>query len=208
MWHSEMYGYVFAAATVGVTHRVRRDVMLYPGRGPKPLAARCEPASGHTARPADRYEPFLGRAPPILHYGADYTLGRPAFEPGEKARDHPRSPPRSTSTPRRDDAKSPETGRGQASKIYFNKMNHVNLALGDCPDFLFGAFTPPADRWAAVSKAAAAAAPLPSPPGSPAHASHGSPSAPQRDALCIEHLAMLDGALCRTYEARHNIWIR
>ena len=35
MWHSEMYGYVFAAATVGVTHRVRRDVMLYPGRGPK-----------------------------------------------------------------------------------------------------------------------------------------------------------------------------
>mmetsp|Transcript_6357 Transcript_6357/g.20254 ORF Transcript_6357/g.20254 Transcript_6357/m.20254 type:complete len:366 (-) Transcript_6357:813-1910(-) len=129
MWHSEMYGYVFAAATVGVTHRVRRDVMLYPG-----------------------YEPFLGRAPPILHYGADYTLGRPAFEPGEKA-----------------------------SKIYFNKMNHVNLALGDCPDFLFGAFTPPADRWAAVSK---------------------------RDALCIEHLAMLDGALCRTYEARHNIWIR
>ena len=93
-------------------------------------------------------------------------------------------------------------------KIYFNKMNHVNLALGDCPDFLFGAFTSPADKWAAVSKAAAAAAPLPSPPGSPAHASHGSPSAPQRDALCIEHLAMLDGALCRTYEARHNIWIR
>ncbi len=30
-WHSEMYGYVFAAAIVGVTHRVRRDVMLYPG---------------------------------------------------------------------------------------------------------------------------------------------------------------------------------
>mmetsp|Transcript_51151 Transcript_51151/g.167196 ORF Transcript_51151/g.167196 Transcript_51151/m.167196 type:complete len:479 (-) Transcript_51151:153-1589(-) len=56
MWHSEMYGYVFAAATVGVTHRVRRDVMLYPG-----------------------YEPFLGRAPPILHYGADYTLGRAYF---------------------------------------------------------------------------------------------------------------------------------
>ena len=70
-------------------------------------------------------------------------------------------------------------------------MNHVNLALGDCPDFLFGAFTPPADRWAAVSKAAAAAAPLPSPPGSPAHASHGSPSAPQRDALCIEPVTRL-----------------
>ena len=30
-WHTEMYGYVFAAAKVGVTHRIRRDVMLYPG---------------------------------------------------------------------------------------------------------------------------------------------------------------------------------
>ena len=30
-WHSEMYGYVFGAAIVGVTHHVRRDVMLYPG---------------------------------------------------------------------------------------------------------------------------------------------------------------------------------
>ena len=44
-----MYGYVFAAATVGVTHRVRRDVMLYPG-----------------------YQPWLGVGPAILHYGADY----------------------------------------------------------------------------------------------------------------------------------------
>ena len=50
MWHSEMYGYVFAAALVGVTHRVRRDVMLYPG-----------------------YQPFLGAPPAILHYGSDYT---------------------------------------------------------------------------------------------------------------------------------------
>ena len=31
MWHSEMYGYVFAAALVGVTHHVRQDVMMYPG---------------------------------------------------------------------------------------------------------------------------------------------------------------------------------
>lgn len=30
-WHSEMYGYLFAAAVVGVTHHTRRDVMLYPG---------------------------------------------------------------------------------------------------------------------------------------------------------------------------------
>ena len=50
-WHSEMYGYVFAAAEVGVTHHVRRDVMLYPG-----------------------YQPFLGRGPNILHYGSDYTV--------------------------------------------------------------------------------------------------------------------------------------
>ena len=47
MWHSEMYGYVFGAALVGVTHRIRRDVMLYPG-----------------------YAPFCGRAPMIMHYGA------------------------------------------------------------------------------------------------------------------------------------------
>ena len=51
MWHSEMYGYVFAAAEVGVTHRVRRDVMLYPG-----------------------YEPYMGKGPAIMHYGSDYTV--------------------------------------------------------------------------------------------------------------------------------------
>ena len=51
MWHSEMYGYVFAAAEVGVTHKVRRDVMLYPG-----------------------YQPFMGRGPRVLHYGSDYTV--------------------------------------------------------------------------------------------------------------------------------------
>ena len=60
MWHSEMYGYVFAAAEVGVAHKVRRDVMLYPG-----------------------YQPFMGRAPMVLHYGSDYTVdgARPTFEP-------------------------------------------------------------------------------------------------------------------------------
>ena len=41
-WHTEMYGYVFAAAQVGVTHRIRRDVMLYPG-----------------------YSPYLGRPPMV-----------------------------------------------------------------------------------------------------------------------------------------------
>ena len=51
MWHSEMYGYVFAAAEVGVTHRISRSVMLYPG-----------------------YVPYMGRGPNILHYGSDYKM--------------------------------------------------------------------------------------------------------------------------------------
>ena len=55
-WHGEMYGYVLAAAEVGVTHSIRRDVMLYPG-----------------------YEPYLGRAPTIMHYGSDFHLGRAYF---------------------------------------------------------------------------------------------------------------------------------
>ena len=40
MWHSEMYGYVFAAAQVGVTHKVRHD------------ASRCSPPPHtHTTTP-------------------------------------------------------------------------------------------------------------------------------------------------------------
>ena len=35
MWHSEMYGYVFAAAQVGVTHKVRRRRAAL-GSGPEP----------------------------------------------------------------------------------------------------------------------------------------------------------------------------
>ena len=50
-------------------HRIRRDIMLYPG-----------------------YEPHLGRPPSIMHYGADYTLGR----------------------------------------AYFNKMNYQQLRLEEC----------------------------------------------------------------------------
>ena len=37
MWHSEMYGYVFAAAQVGVTHKVRHDVSRCPSPHPPPL---------------------------------------------------------------------------------------------------------------------------------------------------------------------------
>mmetsp|Transcript_2166 Transcript_2166/g.3590 ORF Transcript_2166/g.3590 Transcript_2166/m.3590 type:complete len:606 (+) Transcript_2166:33-1850(+) len=106
-WHSEMYGYVFAAAEVGVTHRVRRDVMLYPG-----------------------YQPWFGRSPSILHYGSDYTV----------------------------------------SEVYFNKMSHTDLKIETCPTFLFGAFT-----------------------------EFDAHNISKRDALCIEHLAIMDAALCRHY---------
>lgn len=50
------YGYIFGAAEVGVTHRIRRDVMLYPG-----------------------YDPYLGRPPTIMHYGSDFKLGNAYF---------------------------------------------------------------------------------------------------------------------------------
>ena len=50
-WHSEMYGYVFAAAIVGVTHRVRRDVMLYPGCAFGYHPAIIRPFSGDKLRP-------------------------------------------------------------------------------------------------------------------------------------------------------------
>ena len=51
MWQAEMYGYIFGAARVGVSHVVRRDTMLYPG-----------------------YPLFIGIPPSILHYGSDYEL--------------------------------------------------------------------------------------------------------------------------------------
>eukprot|EP00900_Chrysochromulina_parva_P004229 jgi/Chrpa1/13807/Chrysochromulina_OHIO_Genome00021896-RA len=117
MWHSEMYGYVFAAAEVGVTHHVRRDVMLYPG-----------------------YQPWLGRGPNILHYGSDYTV------------------------------KHVPPGNGIGHEVYFNKMTHTQLRLENCPGFLMGAFE--VSDWAGVSK---------------------------RDALCIEHLAVIDAAFCHFY---------
>lgn len=59
-WHSEMYGYVFAAAEEGMRHVVVRDLMLYPG-----------------------YVPYLNRPPTLLHYGADYKVARVPAAPGE-----------------------------------------------------------------------------------------------------------------------------
>ena len=78
MWHSEMYGYVFAAAEVGVTHRVR-----VCRRGSNPTLASggfCILGSCRLicytyvvlVRQRDvmlypGYEPFMGRGPAILH---------------------------------------------------------------------------------------------------------------------------------------------
>ena len=115
-WHSEMYGYVFAAAEVGVTHHVRRDVMLYPG-----------------------YQPWLGRGPNILHYGSDYTVKHDGHE------------------------------------VYFNKMTHTQLRLEQCPGKLMGAVDVTDDAWATVNK---------------------------RDALCLEHLAVIDASFCHFYKSR------
>jgi hypothetical protein len=59
-------------------------------------------------------------------------------------------------------------------EVYFNKMSHTELAIEDCPGFLFGAFG--VANWHTVTK---------------------------RDALAIQHLALLDGGLCRYY-AQHG----
>jgi hypothetical protein len=55
-WHAEMYGYIFAASQLNISHVVTKDVMLYPG-----------------------YEPYLQRQPYILHYGIDYTVKNVLF---------------------------------------------------------------------------------------------------------------------------------
>ena len=127
-WHSEMYGYVFAAAEVGVTHHVRRDVMLYPG-----------------------YQPWLGRGPHILHYGSDYTVEVPMMvRPGSGA--------------------MPGGSHKAHESVYFNKMSHTQLKLEECPAILMGAIVDV--DWPQVSK---------------------------RDALCLEHLAILDASFCHYY---------
>ena len=47
MWHSEMYGYVFAAAQVGVTHKVRRHRAAL-GSGPEPPHPHPHPSPPHS----------------------------------------------------------------------------------------------------------------------------------------------------------------
>lgn len=55
-WISEMYGYVFAAAEVGIQFQVHDDFMIYPGYAPPP-------------------EPF----PIVLHYGLTFNVRDWAF---------------------------------------------------------------------------------------------------------------------------------
>lgn len=55
-WISEMYGYSFGAAEVGLRHKINDDIMIYPG-----------------------YTPRIGIDPLILHYGLPFKVGNWSF---------------------------------------------------------------------------------------------------------------------------------
>ncbi|KAI0511926.1 hypothetical protein KFK09_012560 [Dendrobium nobile] len=55
-WISEMYGYSFGAAEVGLHHRISEDLMIYPG-----------------------YVPRHGVEPILLHYGLPFKVGNWSF---------------------------------------------------------------------------------------------------------------------------------
>ncbi|TVU36129.1 hypothetical protein EJB05_18045 [Eragrostis curvula] len=55
-WISEMYGYSFGAAEVGLRHKINDDIMIYPGYTPRP-----------------------GTEPLILHYGLPFKVGNWSF---------------------------------------------------------------------------------------------------------------------------------
>ncbi|KAF6165327.1 hypothetical protein GIB67_018771 [Kingdonia uniflora] len=55
-WISEMYGYSFGAAEVGLRHKINDDLMIYPG-----------------------YIPRLGVEPILLHYGLPFAVGNWTF---------------------------------------------------------------------------------------------------------------------------------
>ncbi|XP_002970675.2 peptidyl serine alpha-galactosyltransferase isoform X1 [Selaginella moellendorffii] len=56
-WISEMYGYSFGAAEIELRHRIRDDIMLYPG-----------------------YVPQEGSEPRVLHYGLEFSVGDWKFD--------------------------------------------------------------------------------------------------------------------------------
>lgn len=55
-WISEMYGYSFGAAEVGLRHKISDDLMIYPG-----------------------YVPRAGVEPILFHYGLPFTVGNWSF---------------------------------------------------------------------------------------------------------------------------------
>ncbi|XP_022750515.1 peptidyl serine alpha-galactosyltransferase-like [Durio zibethinus] len=55
-WISEMYGYSFGAAEVGLRHKINDDLMIYPGYTPQP-----------------------GVEPILLHYGLPFSVGNWSF---------------------------------------------------------------------------------------------------------------------------------
>ncbi|KAH7414868.1 hypothetical protein KP509_14G014900 [Ceratopteris richardii] len=55
-WISEMYGYSFGAAEVGLRHQIRNDLMIYPG-----------------------YIPQEGVHPLLMHYGLKFSVGSWSF---------------------------------------------------------------------------------------------------------------------------------
>ncbi|KAJ4960283.1 hypothetical protein NE237_020193 [Protea cynaroides] len=55
-WISEMYGYSFGAAEVGLRHKINDDLMIYPG-----------------------YIPRVGVEPILFHYGLPFTVGNWSF---------------------------------------------------------------------------------------------------------------------------------
>ncbi|MCO5601512.1 hypothetical protein L7F22_055633 [Adiantum nelumboides] len=56
-WISEMYGYSFGAAELKLRHKIRSDIMLYPG-----------------------YSPMKEVEPRVLHYGLEFSVGNWSFD--------------------------------------------------------------------------------------------------------------------------------
>ncbi|KAL3699944.1 hypothetical protein R1sor_017966 [Riccia sorocarpa] len=59
-WISEMYGYSFGAAEVGLRHKINDDLMIYPG-----------------------YIPLPGQEPSVLHYGLRFNVSSWYFDKAE-----------------------------------------------------------------------------------------------------------------------------
>ena len=197
LWQAEMYGYAFGAAKANVSTIVRRDTMLYPG-----------------------YEPPGGILPAILHYGSDYTI---EFDDGRSNAGRDAAGSTSGSQPR---VRVREGGVGSAGSIYFNKMTLKELDLHSCPaatDADGG--PPPASSPPPLPPplpASSSPSPPPPQPQQPPQSQppqkrrrlffFGTPPPPRnaatgalrskRDLLILQHLQLMNAALCSFYAAR------